>query len=142
MPKEWSASQTAEELVQTGIRPSAPRVAVLRSLKSRTDHPTAEMLYCDLKDDNPSLSLATVYNTVKVLLAKELIQEVPGGGETLRFDGDISVHGHFFCDECQSVSDIFYDRDTPIPPPPEGYRVRGVRIQYHGLCPKCGKSGC
>ena len=50
------------------IRYYKQRVLILNNLKNRYDHPTAEMIYQDLKVDYPHLSLGTVYRNLNQLV--------------------------------------------------------------------------
>ena len=78
---------------------SKQREAILGNLRSRYDHPTAEMVYMDLKQSFPNLSLGTVYRNLAVLYEAGVILKV---GASLdgkeRYDGHIQPHAHFFCE--------------------------------------------
>ena len=49
------------------MRNTLQRTAVLNDLKNRSDHPTAEMVYNNVKNEIPNISLATVYRNLRSL---------------------------------------------------------------------------
>ena len=87
-------------------RYSKQRELIYENLKARCDHPTAEAIYSDLKKDNPGLSLGTVYRNLNFLADAKMIRKLDVGQTIVHFDGDISDHYHFICNECNQVFDI------------------------------------
>ena len=85
---------------------SRQREAILNLLKSRTDHPTADVLYDDLRKEIPNISLGTVYRNLAMLTKNGDIIKIsmPDGSD--RFDGNPKPHYHFTCIKCGSVSDV------------------------------------
>ena len=59
----WTIEEGIERLRERGAKVTAQRIAMLRQLERRCDHPSAEVLYRELKQDYPTLSIATIYNT-------------------------------------------------------------------------------
>jgi len=97
-------------LRQCGIQPTPQRIAVVESvLKSKT-HPTADDVLDSARKQCPTVSRATVYNTLNLLVEKGLI-----GMQTIRegaviFDPNAEKHHHFVDDETGAVYDIPWDR--------------------------------
>lgn len=88
---------------------SRQRELILTSLKDRTDHPTAEMLYTDLKQELPGIGIATIYrNLADLAKAGEIIKIKTRLGKD-RYDGNIHPHIHFECEQCYSIEDIFLE---------------------------------
>lgn len=120
------------------LKNSRQREAILSSLCSRKDHPTAEQLFLDLKGEYPSLSLATVYRNLKVLENEgELIRFHTDTGD--RFDADTYEHYHFNCLVCKKIIDLhslpsgglctlFGDFEGEI---------SSCNLQLFGICPEC-----
>lgn len=120
------------------LKNSRQREAILASLRSRKDHPSAEQLFLDLKAEYPALSLATVYRNLKVLESEgELIRFHTDSGD--RFDADTSEHYHFNCLVCKRIIDLhalpsgglctlFKDFEGEI---------RSCNLQLFGICPEC-----
>ena len=59
-------AELREELINAGIRPSVQRLAIFEYVRNSCQHPTAEVVYEALCDELGSLSLTTVYNTLKL----------------------------------------------------------------------------
>ncbi|MDR1928044.1 MAG: transcriptional repressor [Oscillospiraceae bacterium] len=121
---------------------SRQREEILRELRARKDHPTAETLYLSLKDRFPALSLATVYRNLSQLCEAGLAQKISGKGAD-HFDGVTAAHTHLTCSACGSV----FDLEFPAPPclgqlddlAARNFAgtVHGHRLQFFGLCPAC-----
>ena len=59
-----------------GLRLTPQRIAILKYLDGNTSHPTADNIYRDLKQTNPTLSFATVYNTMQTLREHGEVMEI------------------------------------------------------------------
>ena len=74
---------------------SSKRDAILDNLRSRKDHPTADMIYDDIRKIYPDISMGTVYRNLSDMCDTGLIIRLGVAGKE-RYDGDISLHTHFF----------------------------------------------
>ena len=124
-----------KELRNKDIRPSYQRKRILEFLWDTKSHPTADDIYQKLHPEIPTLSRTTVYNTLRLFEKHNIIQSVVIETNEMRFDGDISTHGHFKCFECGRVYDI---------PVNEKYQfdlgnalVKETHIYFRGVCPHC-----
>lgn len=131
--------QTAEILMQHGIRPSIQRTTVLHYLRSVKTHPTVDTIYQDLLPSNPSLSRTTVYNTLELLSENGLVQTLDFGEGFLRYDADCSPHCHFKCTKCGCVYDIMSSPPDCSEMLPRGFALKGVQLKLFGLCSCCNK---
>ena len=89
-----------------GLRLTPQRAAVVRELATDESHPTAQELFDRLRDSMPTMSFATVYNTLDVLRRSDLCSVLalsPGSG---RFDPNVLPHDHLVCDRCGMVRDL------------------------------------
>ncbi len=86
----------SDRLRRAGLRPTRQRAAIYSVLASTDSHPTAVELHEMVQQFEPSLSLATVYNTLDALTGASLCQKLPPTGpETAwRYDADTSEHVH------------------------------------------------
>ena len=131
-----------ESLMDKNISPSRPRVAILKYLRENFTHPTADEIFRELRDIVPTLSLTTVYNTLKLFSEKGLCQALTINEKQACFDGDITPHGHFFCTECGKVYDIPQSAAESVSPSIEtefGHRVSEIHYYYKGICAHCLK---
>lgn len=131
------AKQMAELLTAHGVRPTQQRLAVYAYLLEHYTHPSAEMVYTDLVKSYPTFSRTTVYNSLHTLVEAGLVRELALGGEERRYDGGMSLHGHFRCARCGQIQDVSLDADAVARLQPEGLEVWGQEISFSGCCSAC-----
>lgn len=125
-------------LKKLGLKLTPQRLAILNLLEGNTKHPSAEEIYSQLKPQFPSLSLATVYNTLEVLAKAGELQEVRIKADKRHFDPNPAPHGHFLCRICESIYDLDVDHlvvQTPFNI--KGHLVEGYTLYFYGICPGC-----
>ena len=105
-------------------------------LKGTKSHPTAYTIYEKLKNEIPSLSKTTVYNVLKLLSSKGLVNEVRIEGNELRFDAEVKEHGHFKCTQCGEVSDLFLNQEL-MQLVERGNQVNEIQFNITGICKPC-----
>ena len=88
-------------LTDNGVRPMNKRVKIMNYLVTKRNHPTAEMIYLELVNEIAGLSKTTVYNTLNLFVQEGITRALNIDSNELRYDADISQHGHFKCNECQ-----------------------------------------
>ena len=119
---------------------SQQREAILDFLKGRTDHPTADAVYNGIRQENPKISLGTVYRNLALLTSMGEIQCIAAGDGREHFDGNITPHDHFRCEKCARVIDLFspaLDIEPVSQYPDFKGRIKGRQTIYYGLCPEC-----
>lgn len=130
-----------KQLRAYGISPSPQRAAVYAYLLEHRTHPSAETIYHEIKKRLPTISLTTVYNTLKLLGAKGALQEVIIEDRELRFDGDTRKHAHFKCLKCGGLFDLFPEEGREvaanIPLLPDGFTVSELHLCLKGCCKDC-----
>ncbi len=124
-----------------GVSPSAQRVAILAWMHAHPEHPTAECIYHALRGQLLTLSLATVYNTVKTFAEHGLVAKVYVEDGELRYDANVAPHAHFKCKRCGAVIDLAevpegLAGDVALP---EGYQSEALTVTIWGLCPTCAR---
>jgi Fe2+ or Zn2+ uptake regulation protein len=130
-----------ERLVKYGIKPSVQRIAIMDYLMTYRTHPTADEVYIALCDSIPTLSKTTVYNTLKLFVENQAAQMLTINDKNVHFDGDTSLHSHFFCRRCGGVYDLPYSgkkreaRELLI----EGHAVEEIHHYYKGICKDCSE---
>nr|WP_320133121.1 Fur family transcriptional regulator [uncultured Holophaga sp.] len=98
--------ELAERLRRCGIQPTPQRLAVAGfALEART-HPTADEVYAQVLPTCPTLSRATVYNTLNLLVERGLLQTRRLQEGTVRFDPQTEAHHHFVDDKTGQILDI------------------------------------
>ncbi len=127
----------AQRLTASGLRPTPQRETVYRVLLERRDHPTADEVFARVKEDMPSISLATVYNCLEALVQHELVRAVNFERGPTRYCPNLRPHAHFH-DEGGGTLDI--DLPEPLLEQlrallPQGYAARHIEINFHGQAP-------
>lgn len=124
---------------------SRQRDAIMAYLKTRKDHPTADMVYRDIRNSIPHISLGTVYRNLSLLAECGEINRLSWDGKIDRFDADIRPHYHFICKECGSVSDLDFpymdDLNQKAAPEFDG-TILSHSLIFTGYCALCKKKGC
>lgn len=124
-------------LKQAHVSPSEPRIAVYTYLYSHRIHPTVDTIFSSLSENYPTLSRTTVYNTLKLLVEKQLIQQLNIENGELRYDANVHFHAHFKCRVCGAVSDLFDIPSPQMPAHSHHLHVESAQINYYGICPIC-----
>ena len=117
------------------------RDAILTYLQGTTSHPSAEMVYADLKQQIPDLSLGTVYRNLHLFKEQGLAITVGTVKGVERFDGNVNPHVHFFCTDCGAVLDL-PKMDVPqqlvsTAAGQIGGTVEQCQMTFTGLCRDC-----
>ncbi|NPA05987.1 MAG: transcriptional repressor [Chloroflexi bacterium] len=130
-----------DALQAAGLRLTAQRRAICHYLANTDSHPTAQQIYEDLKPQFPSLSLATVYNTLDVLVRLGLVYALGGAGDrAVHYETNTDPHINLACLVCHRVVDL------PMPEvgawesrvaEASGFKIFGARLVYYGICPEC-----
>jgi len=123
---------------ERGTPVTQQRLAVYRALLQSQEHPDADAIFRALRPSHPTLSLATVYNTVELLEAQGFVREVGAPGPSRRFDANRSPHHHLLCTRCGRLVDVELDAPAQFALP-EGidFRVTDYTIQFNGVCREC-----
>ena len=96
-------------LRQHGIQPTPQRLAVAEVVLGRRAHPSAEEVWAKVCRKCPTVSRATVYNTLNLFVEKELLKlQVLKEGTTI-FDSEVHAHHHFIDDETGKIYDVPWD---------------------------------
>jgi Fur family peroxide stress response transcriptional regulator len=135
-----SDTSIIEALRKKGYKATPQRVAICRlALKSR-DHPSALRIYGEVKEFQPTVSLATVYKTLQILTELGLVQELDFPQSQARFDSYVGPHINLVCLRCGSITDM----DDPaaremvarVAATAEFTRT-GQRLDIYGICKAC-----
>jgi Fe2+ or Zn2+ uptake regulation protein len=124
----------------TGRRVTTPRLLVHRCVRARDRHLTAEQVYAELAEQMPSLSAATVYETLDLLDELGLIRRVstPRGATT--YDSRVGDHHHLVCRACGQMEDLEVSIDTGAAENAAraaGFAPDFAQLTVSGLCSAC-----
>jgi len=124
-----------------GFKRTPQRLSILEHLDGNTCHPSADDIYRVVAKKNPSMSFATVYNTLNTLVQTGALRELTIDPDRKRYDPDTSAHHHLICLDCKKVADIPGDIPVEIPRGvARDYTILGSHIEFYGLCATCKKT--
>lgn len=113
---------------------------IFSCLEQRTDHPSAGMLYEQVRQIDPHISKGTVYRVLADAAAEGMILRLSFPGTDDRFDYLTEGHYHIRCRMCGRVSDVrmdyLYGLEYDIHDS-GGFTVEGHNMEFYGLCPEC-----
>lgn len=147
---EESAAHTLAAVIaklkSRNIRITPQREVILNYLITHHNHPDVETIYKDIADQLPNLSVATVYNTLKMFIDNDIIIELPSTDKdgSLHYDFFGVPHFHAICENCGKITDVFTDEYSAInkqvaqlTSQQTDYLVTNSHLEVYGLCPEC-----
>jgi len=127
-------------LKESGVRITPQRHAVLEYLLTSMSHPTADEIYKALEGKFPNMSVATVYNNLRILREIGLVRELTYGDDSSRFDSNMDDHYHIICEQCGKIVDFHYptlDEIESLAEKISGFDINDHRMELYGKCKEC-----
>lgn len=133
-----------ELLRDTDLRVTAQRLGILEALVAVEGHPTAEEVWEQAREDQPTLSLSTVYDTLSRFADRGLVDEVHAGDEPTRYEFFNDAHVNLVCEACGAVEDadashledLIHEVDGG-----SGFQVPTQPVKLAGVCSECANDG-
>jgi Fe2+ or Zn2+ uptake regulation protein len=134
-----AAADVQARLARDGQRLTPQRTAVLGYLRGARHHPTAEDVYVAVRGELPQVSLATIYNSLEMLVRRGLASKLTSGDGAARYDIRTDLHSHLRCLRCDRVEDLdaVPDRRWLRSISTRGFRATGFRFELVGYCRTC-----
>jgi len=122
-----------QALRRHGIQPTAQRLAVARFVLDADSHPTADEVWERVRQRSPTLSRATVYNTLNLFVEKGLLRTQAVREGALVFDPRIARHHHFIDEETGAIHDVPWDAVKVTGEKAlQGYEVKDYQVVMRG----------
>jgi len=140
---EVKVKDALDKLKNNGVRITPQRHAILEYLVTSKSHPTADEIYKSLASNFPNMSVATVYNNLRVFRDVELIKELTYGDTSSRFDFITHDHYHIICNDCGTIVDFHHPGLKEVEhfaSHVTGFKVNTHRLEVYGTCPGCAES--
>ncbi len=125
-----------------GFKLTPQRLAIMKFLEGNTSHPAADDIYRHIKKEYPTVSFATVYNTLQALKDKGEVLELTIDFEKKHYDPNTKPHHHIICIDCSKIGDIFEDYSEALRLPYhilKEFKPAGNHINFYGICRGCQK---
>ena len=126
-----------DRLKKKGVVLTPQRLAVAKFLDGNFTYPSVDEIYTKLKKIYPTISLATIYNSLEALKAAGEIQELTIRRDKVCFDPDPRPHHHFYCNNCERVLDINICCSTLEKGYVFGNKIEEVQAYFYGTCKDC-----
>ena len=148
---EGSSGDAVQDLLArvraAGLKMTPQRMAIVREVAMDESHPSAQELFDRLRPGMPTMSFATVYNTLAALCAAGLGTSLSLAPGSARFDPNMHPHDHLVCVRCGAVRDLLEPAAPHSAPPRQalarvapGFTVRVVEQIVRGLCVACSRA--
>lgn len=118
------------------------RGVVLQVIREATEHLTANEVFDRAKTLLPTISFATVYNSLRFLKDAGLIAEIQFGNGASRFDRKLTRHDHAICNKCGKLVDLELDFPSELVQTAavaSNFKPESLEFTLRGLCPECNK---
>lgn len=102
---QLSLEEIKNKLTEFGMKATHQRIVVYNALQQMYIHPSAEEVYTIIHNDNPSISLATVYNTLDSFVDAKLIAKVSSQEGKSRYDFNTHHHHHIYVTNTDEIID-------------------------------------
>lgn len=125
------------------LKYSRQREAIKEFMMTRKDHPTADVVYMNVRREFPNISLGTVYRNLTLLSDTGELLRLRVGDGVDHFDATTTPHYHFICKDCGTVTDlelpIMHSIDQVAGENFKG-QIGGHVTYFYGTCEHCLKN--
>jgi len=135
--------QLIAKLRESDVKVTPQRLAICETILSSKEHPTADQIYERVREKHPTISLATVYQTLHLLSQIGMLQELGFSNCISRYDPDTSPHINIMCPKCGTIQDYKAESIKRIWShiiKELGFKPIGQRLDVYAYCDKCLKS--
>jgi len=94
-----------EKISSGGLKFTHQRMVIYEAVSTTHNHPTAEWVYEQIRERNPSISLGTVYKTLDTFVNAKIIQKFIDNNGVMRFDAILESHSHLYDKETNEIRD-------------------------------------
>ena len=126
---------------EQGLAFTHQRQVIYEAIVDSREHPTPELIYEQVRQRIPSISLGTIYKNVKTFLDFGVLKEVTLHHGSLRLESNMTPHHHLVCSSCKAIFDIDESAVEPVQLPkaglPAGFSIRQCRVEFVGVCKGC-----
>jgi Fur family peroxide stress response transcriptional regulator len=119
------------------------RRAVLEAVRESEEHLTAQEVYEAARLILPTISLASVYNSLKYLTESGLVHEIALGRKASRYDRTIERHDHAVCSRCGMLVDFELAEAANLlraAARRSKFKPETIHLTLVGLCPACQRA--
>ena len=127
-------------LKKNGLKATFQRMNILDSIESH-GHMSIDAIYEEVVKTHPSLSLATVYKNIILMVENGVLVEVPINGQKSKYELSKSDHIHLVCIECGEVEDKPHNANIDdifsFMTREQNFILSKQQINLYGICLNC-----
>ena len=116
------------------------RSVVLQVVQASEEHLTASDVYEAARKLQPTISFATVYNSLRYLKESGLLREITFGNAASRYDRETARHDHAICSACGKLVDFDLPETVELlrtAARHSRFKPQSIHLTLVGLCPDC-----
>ena len=133
-------THAAELLKDYQLKATFQRIQILEVIE-KYGHIAIERIYEEVSRVHTSLSLATIYKNIILMVEKGVLTEVPIVGKKSKYEISKADHIHLVCTECGDVVDKMLDdvtvEQTLHVAEDSGFMLNHRQVNLYGICEKC-----
>ena len=127
-------------LKASGLKATFQRLGILEIIE-KMGHASIEDIYSEIRETQPTLSLATIYKNILTMVEKEILVEVPLAGAKSKYELKKHEHIHLICQKCGSVEDeeLIEDPQRSFAKllEKDSFTLTSSQVNLYGLCRNC-----
>jgi len=125
-------------LKENDLKATIQRTSILKSI-DQAGHMNIDDIYEDVKEQYPTLSLATIYKNIILMQQNSVIIEVPIHGEKSKYELKKEEHIHLICQQCGEIQDREINQKTKETLEISNFKLNSAQINLYGVCEVCQK---
>jgi Fur family transcriptional regulator, peroxide stress response regulator len=130
-----------EKTKADGLKLTPQRLAIFDYLRDNTDHPSAEDIFAAVSKKFPTMSVATVYNTLETLRKRGEVLTLTIDPGKRRFDPNPKPHNHLTCVRCRRIIDVHTEFQLTVPDRERAeFEIIGNHVEFYGICGRCRRT--
>ena len=130
----------ASLLKKSDLKATFQRISILKDIDTK-GHRSIDDIYDEVVKVYPSLSLATVYKNIILMVEKSVLVEVPIVGKKSKYELIKDDHIHLICTQCEEVEDRPYSSNTDTIfntiSQEQNFQLEKQQINLYGICSVC-----
>jgi len=130
-----------QKLRDNGHKITPQRLAIVNILAKSEGHPSVEKIHARIKNDFPTMSLATVYKNILLIKSLGEVLELGFPDGSNRYDGNKPTpHPHVICIKCKKIADLCLDsldemqKEVALE---TNFKILNHRLDFFGICSNC-----
>jgi len=123
-------------LNNNGLKATFQRTQILGAIE-KSGHINIDKIYEEVTKVHPSLSLATIYKNILLMVEKGVLVEVPIVADKSKYEIKKEEHMHLICEKCGMVADAPINGNLFNLFQQDSFDINRINLSIYGLCSNC-----